>query len=171
MVTNQGNLRRLMLEEVVSTPVTSAPGAVQPIAELFERNINIRHVYHEPVRHGDLTVIPVAKVAFGFGAGVGRRGRFGRRVQQLANGEANASEGGAQPDAVGGGGGARMSPVGALELGPRGTRFVHYNHLPEMLGFLAIGIGIGAGLMMGARRPYHRLRPVMNRLLKKVRFH
>jgi uncharacterized spore protein YtfJ len=159
-----------MLEEVVSTSVTSAPAPVQPIAELFERNLNIRHVYHEPVRHGDLTVIPVAKVAFGFGAGVGRRGRFFRRRQQLANGEPSESEARAEPDGVGGGGGARMSPVGALELGPRGTRFVHYNRLPEMLGVLAIGIGIGAGLMMGGRRP-NRLRPVMNRMMKRMHLH
>jgi len=159
-----------MQEEVVSTSVTSAPAPVQPIAELFERNINIRHVYHEPVRHGDVTVIPVAKVAFGFGAGVGRRGRFGRRAQQLVNGEANATEGQVDPVGVGGGGGARMSPVGALELGPRGTRFIHYNNLPEMLGFLVIGIGIGAGLMIGGRRP-NGFRPVMKRMMKRMRIH
>jgi uncharacterized spore protein YtfJ len=157
-----------MLEEVVSTSVTSAPAPVQPIAELFERNLNIRHVYHEPVRHGDVTVIPVAKVAFGFGAGVGRRGRFARRAQQLANGEAAATEGRLEPDGVGGGGGARMSPVGALEVGPRGTRFVHYNQLPQMLGILVIGIGIGAGLVMGSRRP-NGFRPIMNRMMKRMR--
>jgi len=152
----------------VSTPVVSAPAPVQPIAELFERNLNIRHVYHEPVRHGDLTVIPVAKVTFGFGAGVGRRGRFGRRAQQLANGEPNTAEGRVDPDGVGGGGGARLSPVGALEVGPRGTRFVHYNQLPQMLAFLAIGIGIGAGMMIGGRRP-NGLRPVVNRMMKRMR--
>lgn len=154
----------------MSTPVTSAPAPVQPIAELFERNINIRHVYHEPVRHGDVTVIPVAKVAFGFGAGVGRRGWFGRRGQQLANGEASTTEGGVEPNGAGGGGGARMSPVGALELGPRGTRFVHYNNVPEMLGFLVIGIGIGAGLMLGGRRP-NGFRPVVNRMMKRMHLH
>ena len=45
----------------------------EPIAEVFERNLSIRHVYAEPVQHGDTTVIPVAKVAYGFGAGGGRR--------------------------------------------------------------------------------------------------
>jgi hypothetical protein len=43
-------------------------------------------------------------------------------------------------------------PSARSSLIPR-HRFVHYNDLPQMLGFLAIGIGIGAGLMMGARRP------------------
>jgi len=46
----------------MSTPVPmSAP--VQRIAELFERNLSIRHVYAEPVRNGDVTVIPVAKAS------------------------------------------------------------------------------------------------------------
>ena len=45
----------------------------EPIAEVFERNLSVRHVYAEPVHHGDTTVIPVAKVAYGFGAGAGRR--------------------------------------------------------------------------------------------------
>jgi len=155
-----------MLEEVVSTSVTSAPAPVQPIAELFERNLSIRHVYHEPVRHGDVTVIPVAKVAFGFGAGIGRRGRLRRRGQQIASDETSNAEGRAEPEGLGGGGGARMTPVGALEIGPRGTRFIHYSELPQMLGVLALGIG--AGLLLAGGRP-SGLRPTFNRVLKRMR--
>ena len=155
-----------MLEEVVSTSVTSAPAPVQPIAELFERNLSIRHVYHEPVRHGDVTVIPVAKVAFGFGAGMGRRGRLRRRGQQISSDETSNAEGRAEPEGLGGGGGARMTPVGALEIGPRGTRFIHYSELPQMLGVLALGIG--AGLLLAGGRP-SGLRPAFNRVLKRVR--
>ncbi len=150
----------------MSTPTLSGPAPVQPIAELFERNISIRHVYHEPVRHGDVTVIPVAKVAFGFGAGIGRRGRFRRRAQQIASDEAGNAEGRAEPDGLGGGGGARMTPVGALEIGPRGTRFIHYSELPQMLGVLAIGIG--AGLLLAGQRPTG-LRPAFNTVLKRMR--
>ena len=50
----------------------SSPAPFGSIAELIERNLSIRHVYGEPVRHGDMTVIPVARVAYGFGAGGGR---------------------------------------------------------------------------------------------------
>ena len=150
----------------MSTSVTSAPAPVQPIAELFERNLSIRHVYHEPVRHGDVTVIPVAKVAFGFGAGFGGRGRFRRRGQQIASNEASTAEGREGQDGVGGGGGARMTPVGALEIGPRGTRFIHYSELPQMLAVLAIGIG--AGLLLAGQRP-PGLRPAFNNVLKRMR--
>jgi hypothetical protein len=45
---------------------------------------------------------------------------------------------------------------------------VHYNQLPQMLGILVIGIGIGAGLVMGGRRP-NGFRPAMNRIMKRMR--
>ena len=53
----------------------SSPAPFGPIAELLERSLSIRHVYGEPVQHGDKTVIPVAQVAYGFGAGGGRTPR------------------------------------------------------------------------------------------------
>ena len=49
-----------------------------PIAELLERSLSIRHVYGEPVQQGDTTVIPVAKVAYGFGGGGGQGPGRGR---------------------------------------------------------------------------------------------
>jgi len=154
----------------VSTPApipSSAP--VQPIAELFERNLNIRHVYAEPVQHGDVTVIPVAKVAFGFGAGVGRRARPRRRGQANASDETSETNGRTNPDSMGGGGGARLTPFGALEVGPQGTRFIHFSQLPQMLGILALGIGTGLAVA-GRRRPNGRLRPGVKKMLKRLRF-
>jgi uncharacterized spore protein YtfJ len=148
------------------TQALSAPTPVQPITELFERNLSIRHVYHEPVRHGDLTVIPVAKVAFGFGAGMGRRGRLRRRAQQSTPDDASNAEVRPEQDGLGGGGGARMTPVGALEIGPRGTRFIHYSELPHLLGVLALGVG--AGLLLAGQRPAG-LRPAFTRALRRVR--
>ena len=154
----------------MSTPVPmSAPAPVQPIAELFERNLSIRHVYAEPVHHGDLTVIPVAKVAFGFGAGVGRRARPRRRGQDTASTHTSDVDGPTNPDSMGGGGGARLTPLGALEVGPRGTRFIHFSQLPQMLGMLAVGVSAGL-LFAGKRQPNGRLRPVVKQMLKRFRF-
>jgi uncharacterized spore protein YtfJ len=111
----------------------------EPIAEVFERNLSIRHVYAEPVHHGNTTVIPVAKVAYGFGAGGGRRPvlRSGREPDSgTAPAEAEAQGGG-------GGGGARLTPIGALEVGPHGTRFIRYNELPRLAGAFVVGLGVG----------------------------
>jgi len=112
----------------------------EPIADVFERNLSIRHVYAEPVHHGDTTVIPVAKVAYGFGAGSGRRP--GLRSAGVAGSSAAAA--GPEVQGGGGGGGARLTPLGALEVGPRGTRFVRYNQLPQLAGAFVLGVGLGA---------------------------
>jgi len=148
----------------------SAPAPVQPIAELFERNLSIRHVYAEPVHHGEVMVIPVAKVAFGFGAGVGRRARPRRRGQVIANDETSETTNGRpNPDSMGGGGGARLTPLGALEVGPQGTRFIHFSQLPQMLGVLALGVSTGL-MFAGRRRSTGRLRPGVRKMLKRLRF-
>ncbi len=116
----------------------SSPAPFEPIAELFERSLSIRHVYGEPVHHGEMTVIPVAQLAYGFGAGGGRRLRKNGAVDNPAHKDA-------PPDAhgAGGGGGARMTPVGALEIGPHGTRFIHFHPLPPLLGAGALGLVLG----------------------------
>ena len=111
----------------------------EPIAEVFERNLSVRHVYAEPVHHGDITVIPVAKVAYGFGAGAGRRPAA--RSGEMASSTAEAA--GAEAQGGGGGGGARLTPIGALEVGPHGTRFIRYNELPRLAGAFALGLGVG----------------------------
>jgi uncharacterized spore protein YtfJ len=123
----------------------SATTPFEPIAGVFERNLSVRHVYAEPVQHGDTTVIPVAKVAYGFGAGGGRRPAFGP-VQGAGS---SAGTAGAEAQGGGGGGGARLTPIGALEVGPRGTRFVRYDQLPRLVG--AFALGVGAGVLLASR--------------------
>ena len=102
---------------------------LQSLQDLIERNLSIRHVYGEPVVSGDTTVIPVASAAFAFGGGEGR---------------SEKQEGG------GGGGAVRMSPVGALEIGPRGTRFVRFPLWGPLLG--AATVGFAAGLLIARLR-------------------
>ena len=118
----------------------SVTAPFEPIAGVFERNLNIRHVYAEPVHYGDTTVIPVAKVAYGFGAGGGRR----PATRSAQGGSSSAELPGPEAQGGGGGGGARLTPIGALEVGPRGTRFVHYNQLPRLAGAFVLGVGVGA---------------------------
>jgi uncharacterized spore protein YtfJ len=126
----------------------SSPAPFQPIAELLERSLSIRHVYGEPVQHGDTTVIPIAQVAYGFGAGGGRGPGRARKNE----GDESAAETDPRPEAqgAGGGGGVRMTPVGALEIGPRGTRFIHFRLLTPLLG--AGALGLVAGWLLARRQ-------------------
>jgi uncharacterized spore protein YtfJ len=108
----------------------SSPAPFGSIAEVIERSVSIRHVYGEAVHHGDTTVIPVASVAYGFGAGGGRRpGRMTDRSPHPPDADT-------RPDAegAGGGGGVRMTPAGVLEMGPKGTRFIHFHPLAPLFG-------------------------------------
>jgi uncharacterized spore protein YtfJ len=114
------------------------PAPFEPIAELLTRSLDIRHVYGEPVQRGDTTVIPVAQVAYGFGAGGGR----GPGHVRNATGD-NARSGTPEAEGAGGGGGARMTPAGALEIGPQGTRFIRYRPLEPLLAAAALGIAAG----------------------------
>ena len=124
----------------------SIPEPFAPVAEVLERNLSIRHVYGEPVLHGDTTVIPVATVAYGFGAG-GGRGPGRRRTGPLDEG--SSSEDRVDAQGAGGGGGVRMTPVGALEIGPLGTRFVRFHPLAQL--FQAAAVGLVVGWLLGRR--------------------
>ncbi len=114
----------------------SATVPFESVSSFFERNLSIRHVYGEPVHHGETTIIPVAKVAYGFGAGGGLRPRSGQVPAKQGRQESTAR-------GAGGGGGARLSPIGALEIGPWGTRFIRYDEFPRLVSAVAVGLIIG----------------------------
>jgi uncharacterized spore protein YtfJ len=118
----------------------SSEEPIQPIAELIERSLSIRHVYGEPVTQGETTVIPVAKVTYGFGAGGGNarpRRRSGAADAALPD-DARTSLGGS-----GGGGAVTMSPLGVIEIGPQGTRFLRFRPWEPLLGAAALGLLLG----------------------------
>jgi len=124
----------------------SSPAPFAPVAELLERSLSIRHVYGEAVQHGDTTVIPVASVAYGFGAG---GGRGPGRQKKVGTTPPDVDER-ADAEGAGGGGGVRMTPAGALEIGPQGTRFIHFHPTAPLVGVGAIGLVIG--WLLGRRR-------------------
>ncbi|MFE5811871.1 spore germination protein GerW family protein [Streptomyces sp. NPDC056479] len=89
----------------VSVPDADAPAAgatavlLERLAEKLGGRASVTAVYGEPVTVDVLTVIPVAKVGFGFGGGAGR----------MVEG-AKAGDGG------GGGGGVEARPLGYIEI-------------------------------------------------------
>ena len=91
-----------------ATDAAGPGGFLERLAERVGMNAQASAVFGEPVRHGDVTVIPVARVGWGFGGGAGRGGRPG-------DPEGGSGEGG------GGGGSAR--PVGYIEITGTGTGF------------------------------------------------
>lgn len=88
---------------------------LRDLGERLGAGASARTVYGEAITSGDRTVVPVARVRYAFGAGGG-----------------------------GGGGGLRAWPAGALEVTPRGTRFVGFHD-----GRI-VALAAGAGFVLGA---------------------
>ena len=86
---------------------TPTDGLLERLAELVGAKAGVQAVFGEPTTRQDLTVIPVARVRWGFGGGGGRA-------------EAPPS---APASGSGGGGGVAADPVGYLEVGPEGAAF------------------------------------------------
>ena len=93
---------------------------LQSIGERLQTGATVKAVFGDPVTAGDRTVIPVARVRFGFGAG------------------GSDNEGG------GGGGGVRADPAGMIEISPAGTTFKAFP-LPD---YPRVAIAFALGILV-----------------------
>lgn len=100
--------------EQVATDEARRAGSATPGDQLLERlaemigaRAGVQAVFGDPVKQDGLTVIPVARVRWGFGGG-------GGRSDGPASGPASGS---------GGGGGVAADPIGYLEISPDGAAF------------------------------------------------
>jgi uncharacterized spore protein YtfJ len=94
----------------------------------------VRTVFGEPVSAEGRTIIPVARVAYGFGGGGG-----------LSRNQAPDSRG---PDGEGGGGGggAHAVPAGVVEITAEGTRFLRFDDWRPLAAAAFVGFTLGVVL-------------------------
>ncbi|WP_254545524.1 GerW family sporulation protein [Halomarina pelagica] len=119
--------------------------------ERLSDSATARAVYADPVEVGDRTVIPVARVVFGFGGGYGpTRGRDGSEGERERE---DHGEGGTAGDAAGtpvegwgGGGGVSVTPLGVVEVTDEGVRFVRFADRRRLAGAFLLGVLAGAVL-------------------------
>lgn len=104
---------------------------IERLAEKVGVNANAKTIYSEPVQCDGITVIPVAKVRWGFGGGSGSKaGKRGR----------------------GGGGGIQISPLGYIEMKEGRTEYRPI-HDPASWGpLMVIGGAVGWVLLRGLRK-------------------
>jgi uncharacterized spore protein YtfJ len=115
----------------------NAVDVLQRIGETLGSTATVKSVFGEPIHVNGKTVLPVAKVAYGFGGGFG-----------IGNDSAHTDR---QGEGGGGGGGVRAFPAGALEITDNGTRFVPFIDIGQLLvAFIAGGV-LGA-VTFGRRR-------------------
>jgi uncharacterized spore protein YtfJ len=120
-------------EEAASNPLENF---IQNLAGRVGTTARAEAVFAEPVERDGVTVVPVAKVRWGFGGGAGSDGNDG-------------------DSGAGGGGGMTASPLGYIEVTDRGAEFVRIKDPASYWPALVAG-GLGFWLVMRGLRSLFR---------------
>ena len=115
----------------------NATDVLQRLGETLGSTATVKSVFGEPIQANGKTVVPVAKVAYGFGGGFGG-GKHGKDADR-------------QREGGGGGGGVRAFPAGVLEITEDSTRFIPFTDLRLLAFVFAAGAAFG-GLILARRR-------------------
>lgn len=111
---------------------------LESIIDRIKEHANVETVYGEPIERNGKTVIPVAKVAYGFGGGYGSEAR---KEPQEDGKDHNGGEGG------GVGGGVKATPAGVVEITDYETRFIKFTNIKKLAAiaglFLVFGYLLG----------------------------
>jgi uncharacterized spore protein YtfJ len=95
----------------------SAPEMFEKITDALASTATVKSVFGEPIHAEGKTIVPVAKVAYGFGGGGSRH-----------------------PGEGGGGGAVRAFPAGVLEITQNSTRFIPFSDLRWLAGVFIAGV-------------------------------
>ncbi len=90
----------------------------------------VKAVFGEPITAEGKTIIPVARVRYGFGGGMGTGPTGNSQEQRLGQGG-------------GGGGGVVAQPVGVVEVSSSGTRFIPVCSRKRLGGLVLAGFVAG----------------------------
>ena len=115
---------------------------IENVATRLGQAATVKNVYGDPITTNGKTIIPVARIAYGFGGGFGNKGRN----PSLGEG---ALEGQKEERGAGGGGGLRACAAGVYEITNTDTRFIPANNLRHLMVAGVVGLLIGA--MIGRR--------------------
>jgi len=104
-------------------------------------------VYGESIVIKDKIIIPVAKISYGFGGGFGKLESKKKPSKETTDDQNNE-----KGDGGGGGLALKAEPVGVIEIGEFGTRFISFNQTKKMLGLFIGGAVLAALLLRGKKR-------------------
>jgi uncharacterized spore protein YtfJ len=99
----------------------------QTILDRLQTNANVKTVYGEAITAEGKTIIPVARVAYGFHAGF--------RPQPTGDGE--------KQESGRGGAGVHIKPLGVLEITKEETKFIPIGERRKLAGALILGLLLG----------------------------
>ena len=126
------------LSRVLREAQEAASGRTDGLVEMLAEKVGLRAaasaVFGQPVEREGITVIPVAKVRWGFGGGAGRGIEEGSETGEIGEGS-------------GGGGGAMASPIGFIEVKDGEASFKR-THDPTSAVPIIIASGFAAWLCL-----------------------
>ena len=136
------------LEQAQKAGRSSIDGFVERMAERVGAKASVRAVFGEPIERNGITIIPIARVRWGFGGGAGR-GPIAVGPGSEADGAATEPtiDEGMSGSGTGGGGGVTADPIGYLEIGPDGATFKPIGSPMPSPGFL-LAAGVSAGFVL-----------------------
>jgi uncharacterized spore protein YtfJ len=109
---------------------------IDSAVEHLQTTASVKTVYGDPVMVDGKTIIPVARVALGFGGGTGHK-----KVDSAHGNEPAADEAG-----EGAGGGVSAKPIGVVEISGQETKFIPFAQTKKLAISALVGSGIGLGL-------------------------
>jgi uncharacterized spore protein YtfJ len=95
------------------------PAFLKDSVEKMRSSGSAETVFGPARKENGRTVIPVARVSYGFGGGSGTAAQKGK-----SGGRRRSKPGPGGDSGIGGGGGMRVIPAGLFEVGPNGARFL-----------------------------------------------
>ena len=103
------------------------------ITERLQTTANVESVYGEPIIAEGKTIIPVARVRYGFGGGFGE-----------GNDDDGPSPESGQAGGSGGGGGVEVTPIGIIEVTPGETRYISFEDRRRLIRAAIVGMALAA---------------------------
>jgi uncharacterized spore protein YtfJ len=119
------------MQTIQSADAIGTHTALEEVFKSMVDHAGAKTVYGDPVSVGGKTIVPVAKIRYGFGGGSGRK---------------NDREHGG-----GGGGGMVANPIGVVEITEAQTRFIPIS-LPTRIIAGTVILGLCLGWLLGRRR-------------------
>lgn len=117
----------------------NATELVQKLGDTLGATASVKSVFGDAIQANGRTIVPVARVRYGFGGGFGA-GKNPRHEGQEGEG-------------AGGGGGVQATPAGVLEITDAGAKFTPFADRRRDLGMVLAALAAGATLgMLIARR-------------------
>jgi uncharacterized spore protein YtfJ len=135
----------LEVDPLLQGEIMSTEELIESAVEHVQARAGVQAVYGEPVAVDGKTIVPVAKVAFGFAGGTAaKKTSAAPEEESPAAGESGE----------GAGGGLSAKPVGVVEISDAGTKFAPFAQTKRLTIAAAIGSGLGRvlGLLAGRRR-------------------